>query len=420
MFKKTIKLIGLFLFIGLLQAESYAYPFDGYYLTGIRRLVRLHLIMIGALPDKKPVEGAQKPVMDIHLNLTGIRGDSAAAFPAPDPVLQKSINSLFPNMDESYSLCVLDITPGKPVRYAHRQEKRGFMPGSVAKLAVVASLFNELAKLYPDSFEQRQKVMRTRMVRAGKWGNYDEHTVPFYFPETRKYFKKVVQESDTFSLYEWADHMISASNNAAASILWKEVMLMRAFGENYPPDSDVEEKFFKETPKSELKALAMDVVNGPLRAIGLSKEEFTLGSMFTREAKQMVPGEGGTIASPFGLMKYIIAMERGLIVDPESSLEIKRLMYATDRRIRYAASPELTDAAVYFKSGSLYKCKPEEGFECKKYHGNVNNYMNSVAIVEHPDGTTYMVTLMSNVLRKNSANDHFALASSIDKIIRKK
>jgi low affinity Fe/Cu permease len=51
--------------------------------------------------------------------------------------------------------------------------------------------------------------------------------------------------------------------------------------------------------------------------------------------------------------------------------------------------------------------------------GNVDNYMNSVVVVEQPNGTIYMVTLMSNVLKKNSANDHFAIASQIDKIIRK-
>ena len=52
--------------------------------------------------------------------------------------------------------------------------------------------------------------------------------------------------------------------------------------------------------------------------------------------------------------------------------------------------------------------------------GNVNNYMNSVIIVEHPDGTTYMVALMSNVLKRNSAADHSALASKIDQAVRKK
>ena len=108
----------------------------------------------------------------------------------------------------------------------------------------------------------------------------------------------------------------------------------------------------------------------------------------------------------------------GLAVDEESSLEMKRLLYMTDRRIRYAGSPALKNAAVYFKSGSLYKCRPEEGYVCAKYKGNVDNFMNSVAIIEHPDGITYMVALMSNVRKKNSASDHMALAASIDRIVR--
>lgn len=416
---KTLKLTVIAIFLLAFAGETAAYPWDGFSLTGIRRLFRLQLIMEGVIKDKKPVPGAQKTLSEIQLNLMNAKGDSLASFPAQNAALQKSINSLFPNMDESYSLCVLDITPGKPVRYAYRQEKRMFMPGSVAKLAVLAGLFTELEKLHPDSFEKRQELMKNRIVRAGKWANFDEHTVPFYNIETQNLIKKVVQENDTCSLYEWTDHMVSVSNNAAASIVWKEAMLMRAYGANYPPSPEQEAMFFKDTPKSQLRELAMAVVNEPLRAMGITKEEFTLGSMFTRDAKAMVPGAGGTIASPYGLMKYLIAMERGKIVDSTSSLEIKRMMYSTDRRIRYAASTALDNAAVYYKSGSLYKCKKEEGFSCKKYMGNVDNYMNSVVIVEQPDGSIYMVTLMSNVLRKNSANDHFALASQIDKIIRK-
>jgi len=416
---KNIKATLLIIFIIAIPLQIMTYPYDGYDLTGIRRLKRLELIMNGTIKDNLPVKGAQKSIMDIRLNLLNVKGDSLEVFPKSNPALQKSISALFPNMDESYSICVLDITPGKPLRYASRQEKRNFMPGSVAKLAIIAGLFSELEKLYPDSFLKRQQLMRNRMVRAGKWANFDEHTVPFYNPKTQKFHKAVVKEHDTCSLYEWADHMISASNNAAASIVWKEVMLMYAFGKNYPPTPEQEAAYFKETSKAELKSIAMIVVNDPLRKIGISKEEFKLGSMFTRDAKAIVPGEGGTTASPYGMMKFLVAVERGAIVDELSSLEIKRLMYATDRRIRYAASTALDNAAVYFKSGSLYKCKPEEGFECKKYMGNVENNMNSVAIVEQADGTIYIVALMSNVLRKNSANDHFALASQIDKIIRK-
>jgi hypothetical protein len=116
----------------------------------------------------------------------------------------------------------------------------------------------------------------------------------------------------------------------------------------------------------------------------------------------------------------LVAMERGKVVDRESSLEIKRLMYMTERRIRYATAGSLSKAAVYFKSGSLYKCKAEEGYVCEKYKGNVDNFMNSVAIIEHENGNTYMVVLMSNVLKKNSGTDHAVLANSIDRIVNVK
>ena len=113
-------------------------------------------------------------------------------------------------------------------------------------------------------------------------------------------------------------------------------------------------------------------------------------------------------------------MEEGRLVDLWSSREIKRLMYVTERRIRYASAPALADAAVYFKSGSLYQCAPEPGFRCGQYMGNVKNYMNSIAIVEWPAGPRklyYMVALISNVLRKNSAADHQALAARIHRLI---
>jgi acid stress-induced BolA-like protein IbaG/YrbA len=102
---------------------------------------------------------------------------------------------------------------------------------------------------------------------------------------------------------------------------------------------------------------------------------------------------------------------------------LKRLLYMTERRIRYASAPALKDAAVYFKSGSLYKCKEEEGFKCGQYMGNVINYMNSVAIVEQEvDGVKlhYVVIVISNVLRKNSAVEHQALGTEIHRLIRER
>ena len=120
-------------------------------------------------------------------------------------------------------------------------------------------------------------------------------------------------------------------------------------------------------------------------------------------------------------MQLMLMMEQGRLVDEWSSRQLKRLLYMTERRIRYASAPELKDAAVYFKSGSLYKCKAEEGFTCGQYKGNVINYMNSVAIVEQEiEGSKlhYIVIVISNVLRINSAQEHQSLGTAIHALIK--
>ncbi len=411
----------LLVMVGLICVSAMPpYPIDGYIESRIRRLNRLELILCGDIQDTKPIAGALKSIKDIKLNLEGTRGDSLSSLPAADPALQKAINGIFPNLHESYSISVLDITPGKPLRYASRKETSQYQPGSVGKIAVLAGFFTEIEKIYPESFEKRQELMRTKMVRAGKWAMTDSHTIPIFDPETNKFVKRTVQESDVFSLYEWLDHMLSVSNNGAAAVCWREVILMRAFGKEYPAVTDARaDEYFKSTPKSVLSDIAIAVVNEPLRSHGIAEDEWRLGTLFTKGASSYVPPKGGSTGTPVGVMKFMVAMERGKVVDPKSSLEMKRLLYMTDRRIRYASSPSLKEAAVYFKSGSLYKCRAEEGYTCEKYKGNVENYMNSVIIVEHPDGTTYIVTMMSNVLKKNSGSDHMSLAATIDKAIKK-
>ncbi|MBK8503301.1 MAG: hypothetical protein IPL46_14435 [Saprospiraceae bacterium] len=412
-------LILFFILISILS-ETTAYPIDGYGLTGIRRLLYLELILKGELPGTPAIKGAQKTLEQLKLNLYQTpKGDSLKTLPTIDPALQKSLNALFPNLDESYSISVMDITPGKPIRYAARKEDRGFQPGSVGKLAVISGFFCELSNLFPDSFEQRRELMKSKFVRSGKWGLYDEHTVPFFDTETKKLAKRRVQAGDVFSLYEWVDHMVSVSNNGAASIVWREAILMRVFGEKYPTITEEEgENYFKTTPKAELADIANSVVHDPLRSLDITEDEWRLGQLFTSGGTGYIPGKGGSIGSPRGFMKWMLALERGDLIDVESSLEIKRLLYMTDRRIRYASNASLKDAAVYFKSGSLYKCDRTTMPDCGKYMGNVQNFMNSVAIIEHEDGTTYLVALMSNVLKKNSNIDHNALAGRIDKIMR--
>ncbi len=402
-------------------AQAFAYPIDGYMLTGIRRLLYLQLVENGEIKKRKLLSGATKSIDDIKLQLyNNTKGDSLAQWPQVDRTLQKKLNALFPNLDESYSWALLDITPGRPLRYAERKSLHQFQPGSVGKLAVITGLFNVLERIYPGCFDARQELLKTKKVRAGTWAIYDEHTIPIFDTLTKKLSRRQVKESDVFSLYEWADHMMSPSNNGAASVVWREVMLMNIFGSAYPLLTDEQaNQYLRETTRSELSEIGRASVNEPLQAIGITTDEWRLGSFFTRGARKIVPRKGGSTGSPKGLMKWMVALEQGAIVDPESSLEIKRLMYMTGRRIRYASTGSLKEAAVYFKSGSLYKCDRTLDPNCGKYRGNVNNYMNSIVMIEHDDGTTYLVALMSNVLNKNSASDHNALARRIDRIVRK-
>jgi hypothetical protein len=116
-------------------------------------------------------------------------------------------------------------------------------------------------------------------------------------------------------------------------------------------------------------------------------------------------------------MRWLIKIEQGKLVDEWSSLEIKRLLYFSRPRYRYASSPRLNKAAVFFKSGSLFQCEPEPGFTCKQYQGNKTNLMHSVAVVES-EGKVYLVTMMSNVLRINSAVEHQTIAGEIEKLIQ--
>ena len=414
--KKSIILLGLFLLTAL--TELAAYPIDGYLLTGIRRLLYLEKVESEEIKDKKAIPGATKTMEEVQLNLYGTpRGYKLHDLPAIDPDLQKELKKIFPSLDESYSLALMEITPGKPVRYAAHKEERGYQPGSVGKLAVLTAIFCELENLFPNSFEKRRELLKSRMITGGKFAVYDHHTVPVYDTETNKRVKRKVTQKDVFSLYEWIDHMVSVSNNGAASVVWREAILMRAFNDKYLSLQQVEiDSFFEKSNRKELADLAIHVVHEPLRSLGITEDEWRLGKMFTSGASGIVPPKGGSIGTPKALMKWFLALERGSINDPQTSLEMKRLLYMTDRRIRYGSDKSLRKSGLYFKSGSLYKCDKEKDPNCKKYAGNVYNYMNSVAIVERPDSTVYMVALMTNVLGRNSAWDHRVLAGKVDNL----
>ncbi|WP_055437244.1 serine hydrolase [Lacinutrix algicola] len=402
----------------LLSFGFVSYPIDGYQRTGIKRLYQIHKMQIDSVPYNRIPFGAYKKLADIKLNLTSRTEDSIKELFVENKEFAERIKRLVPS--GAYSLAIMDMTNANDLKYAAHRENVGYQPGSVGKIAVLNAVFTQMAKVCTD-FDERIMYLKDIKVSSRYWGTGDHHTVPIYDIEKDKLSKRQVIASDKFSLFEWLDHMVSVSNNGAASVMYREAMLMAAFGQEYVNLTEEQgENYFKETPRDSLTNLANTVVNEPLRDLGITEDDWRLGGMFTRTADKYVGRKGGSIGTPKGLMKWFVKLEQGKIVDTKTSLEMKRLLYSTDRRIRYAKSNRLDSAAVYFKSGSYYKCDRKKNPDCKDYAGNVFNYMNSVIIVEHPNnGTKYIVCLMSNVLNKNSAGAHMYLASKIDDLIEK-
>lgn len=410
----------LFPIVGAIICLSFiVYPYDGYNDTGIKRLKYVERVKNGELKSRSIKYGALRPLSSVQLNLGSCEVPRDTIMPPIDASLSADVEHLFKGLNKNYSLTILDMTDLDEIRYAEHRPSSQYQPGSVGKLVVLAAFFTALKEVYPDDFAKRKQLLKTKQITGGQWALYDHHTVPVYNEEQAKLHKRKVAANDVFTLYEWVDHMVSVSNNGAASVVWREALLMSIFKEDYPNLTYEEaQEYWKSHPRGELSEYAINYVNAPLRALGITKDEWRLGKFFTSGAGKFIPGRGGSIGTPIGLMKYVIALEEGNIVDKESSLEMKRLLYLTDRRIRYAAATVLDSAGVYFKSGSFYKCDRVKNPNCGNYQGNVYNYMNSVAIVEHMNGIKYAVCLMSNVLNKNSAYDHLILSTKIDKIIQ--
>jgi hypothetical protein len=399
----------------LCAGPAFAYPLDGYPETGIRRLEGLRLANEGAVKDVKQPPGAMLGLKEVDLRLAGQTFD----LPAPDPEFTRQVSAILTGSMDAYGLAVLDLTdPAKP-RYAEHRGDAKQNVGSVGKLVVALSLFQALADAYPNDIEARKRVLRDTVVTADGFSQSDHHTVRIFDPKTKTLTRRAVQIGDRATLYEWLDWMLSPSSNSAAGMVMREAMLLRQYGKAYPPAEAEIKRFFDQTSKSELTALFGRTFGEPMTRNGLDLAMLRQGSVFTATGKQKVPGIGDSYGTARELMRYLLRMEQGRIVDEWSSREIKRLVYVTEHRIRYASSPALAEAAVYFKSGSLYECAKEAGFTCRPYAGNVKNYMNSTAIIESPatgPKLYYMSTLVTNILRKNSAAEHQALATRLQQL----
>ena len=408
------KLVTGFLLM-FLTSLSYGYPIDAYEETGIRRLDYYRAAQTGEIEGKKLFEGAMLKSADVIPRLTG----QSSELPPVNTDISRQLARLIPSEPERYSIAVLDLSDQANPIYAEHNGGYRDNVGSVGKVLVALALLTKLRDIYPDDIDRRKEVLRTTQVVADEFSVKDHHKVRLWDVAAQKLEQRSLKIGDSGNLYEYLDWAISPSSNAAAAMIQRELLLLSHFGTEYPVSQQRSDDFLNNTKKAELGKIFREAMDAPLIELGIDTEKLRQGSLFTRTGKARVPGTS-SYGNPRQLIKLLYKMETGELIDPFTSTEMKRLLYLTERRIRYASHPNLHPYAVYFKTGSLYSCKPEDGFTCGKYMGNRRNILASLAIVEAPAENPeyhYLVVVQSNVLRVNSAVAHQTLAARIHKLI---
>jgi hypothetical protein len=407
----------VFLATMLLPTLTGAYPLDGYKDTGIRRVEGARLANEGVISGVKQPAGALLSTDEVDLRLLNYPDMD---LPASDPAFSKQLVKMLGSSADNYGIAVLDISdPAHPVYGEHRGDYRQ-NTGSVGKIIVALGLFQALADAWPDNLDKRRDILKNTIVTADDFSVSDHHKIRVFNVETKTLVQHTMPVGQQGSLWEYLDWTLSVSSNSAAAMTMREAMLLKQYGKSYPPTEAEIQRFFKETTAKELTELFQRTFFDPITRNGLDINKVRQGSFFTHMGKKKVNGGGNSYGTARELVKLTMRMEQGRLVDEFSSRELKRLLYMTERRIRYASAPALRDSAVYFKSGSLYSCMEEEGFKCGKYMGNKKNYMNSLAIIETTsDGyhLDYIAGLISNVLRVNSAVEHQTFGMRIHRMI---
>lgn len=443
---------GFSLVLLLMPAPLSAYPTDpaAQEYTKIRRLKWQQDINERTRRGTRIPEGAQWPMNRIKLRMLDNPSFDVGADTVKDQTLQKGLKALLRKYGfRRYNVAILDITDPKNPRWAGIRETQGQTPGSTAKVLLGAGLLRALKERFPDP-KDRAELLRKTVVTADNWAMRNHHEIPVIdapigeMPGDPKVYRsriRAVHTGDKFTLWEWMDHALSPSSNASASMMWREATLLGLLGDEYPPkvvDQTLWERWDKET----FTKAAFDTVDKPLLDAGLNVEDFNIRMFFTRGAGKYIKSESSS-ATPLGLLRWLMRVEQGRMVDEWSSLELKRMLYLTRRRIRYAKTRVLDRSAAVFKTGSLYRCKKEEGYDCYAYVGNVLNVLNAFISVETPpdipvvlddDGKpaeptavdlskevkpklVYLVAVMSNELKRNAADDHGRLSTGIHRMI---
>lgn len=458
----TLMIFGALLTAPFTLRDARSYPTDEYERTGIRRLKVQNDINLGLRRGTKLVSGAKWPSKNIKLRMLTLGHEFELSKSTPkDVVLQSALEQVLKKWSwRKYNVALIDITDPAHPRYAGVNEQNMQTPGSVAKVLVASALFEQLKSRFPKDIAARENLLKTQVVIADDWAQSDSHEVPVVTGDNlEKVSIRRVHTGDSFSLWEWIDHALSPSNNSAAATVWREATLMKLLGEQYPPPK-YDTQLWSKLGKDALTEASFAVVDKPLLDAGISPEDFKLRLYFTHGAGKYIHSSTCG-ASVFAILQWMVRVEQGRMVDEWSSLELKKMLYLTRRRVRYLHTHLLDNFAAFFKSGSLYRFN--EGSPHIQYEGDKINVLNSLieidtspppteivqvvagstenamstpakakpetfmdsslptstqpsAVIEKPP-YVYIVAVMSNELKRNAAMDHARLAEAIHSII---
>ncbi len=399
----------------LVAAAALAYPLDGYEATGIPRLEAYRRGAEGELPAEPLPPGARWTTAEVDLRLA----DAAPLeVPPPEPEPPEALLGALGGEPTAWSLSVLDLSdPARPLHLAHREDEP-FPPGSVGKALAAAAFLDALARARPDP-AARARLLRELAIPAGSVVRGDTHPVPFWRPGAPAVHRRPLRPEDRANLYTFLDWMLSNSSNAAANVIVRETVLLRELGPGYPEGREALLARLQPAPPERFAPLLERALVAPLRRLGIDTTRLRQGSFFGRTLRERMPGSY-SVATARGLVDFALRMEQGRIVDRWSSRELKRLLYSSERRRRYAASQLLRHAAVVFKSGTLYSCAPDDERPCPRYRGTRRNHMSSIAVVEEsrPEGALhYIAAVSSNTLGRNAEVAHQLLATRIHRLL---
>ena len=236
--------LSVVVFIGSAQG----YPLDGSAYTGIRRLDGYLFSLQTPSGRKNLPSGAELALDQVYPQLTGV----SVPIPPIDPKLTRNIRALLDQYSSAYSIAVLDYSDASSLRYAELNSSRRFVPGSVGKVLVAVAIFQTLAELFPNDIEKREKLLRQSMITANQLVETDSHEVPFWHAEQGRIELRPLRVGDRANLWSYLDWMLSASSNAAASIVMEQLLLLNRYGRYYQPDSPEQAQYLSRSSKAEL------------------------------------------------------------------------------------------------------------------------------------------------------------------------